>query len=85
MGEEAEEAQDAEIVLGDALRRRADEAYPAGGEIGAAAEVVEQPPRAIAAHRVDREVAPRRIGLEVVGERDLGVAAVGRDVLAAAS
>ncbi len=85
MGEEAEEAQDAQIVLGDALRRLADEPYPPRGEIGAPADVVEQPPLAVAAHRVDGEVAPRRVGLEVVAERDLGVAPVGRHILAAAS
>ena len=43
--EEAEEAQDAQIVLGDPLRRRPDEADPAGGEVGAAAEIVEQAAR----------------------------------------
>ncbi len=78
VGEEAEEAQDPEIVLGDPRGRVADETHAAGLEIGAAAEIVEEAALAIAAHGVDGEVAPRRIGLEIVGERDLGVAAVGR-------
>ena len=46
VGEEAEEAQDAQIVLGDARRRGADEADPAGREVRAPAEVVVEPARA---------------------------------------
>ena len=45
VGEEAEEAQDAQIVLGDARRGVADEAHPARREIGPAAEIVVEPAR----------------------------------------
>ena len=38
---EPEEPQDAQIVLGDAGRRIADEAHDAGAQVGDAAEVVE--------------------------------------------
>ncbi len=58
--------------------RLADEADAAGGEIGAAAEIVEEAARGVAAHRVDREVAARGVGGEVPREADLGVAAVGQ-------
>ena len=78
--EEAEEAQDAQIVLGDARRGVADEAHPARAEIGPAAEIVVEPAGSIAAHGIDREVAARGVGGEVVGELDLGMAAVAGDV-----
>ena len=41
-GVEAEEAQDAQMILGDALQRLADEAHPARLQIVDAAEIVEQ-------------------------------------------
>ena len=70
VGEEAEQAQDAQIVLGDARRRVADEAHPAGREVRAPAEVVVEPAAVVAAHGVDREVAARRVEGEIVGELD---------------
>ncbi len=80
---EAEEAQDAQVILGDAVGGHADEADAAGGEVGdAAEEVVDPPGQRVGVERVDREVAPRGVGPPVVGEGDGGVAAVGRDVAA---
>ena len=62
--------------------RIADEAHAALGEIGIGAERVEHLAVGAAVERIDREVAPARIGRPVVGEGDGGVAAVGLDVLA---
>ena len=39
-GMEAEEPQDAQIILGDARRRRADEAHAPRGEIVEAADII---------------------------------------------
>ena len=81
----AEEAQDAQIILGDAGRGIADEAHAARVQIGKAADIVVH--RAVARHRqrVDGEVAPLRVVLPVAAERDLGLAAEGLDILAQAS
>ncbi len=82
-GVEAEEAQDAEVILGDAFERIADEPHPALGEIVEAAEpVVDLAADRIRVERVDREVAAAGVGLPIVGEGDFGMAAVGRDVAA---
>ena len=91
-GMESEEAEDAEVILGDARRGVADEADAAGFQIGLPAEIVVQRAVGRRAHGVDGEVAARRVLPPVVGERDLGVAAVGalvaperRDLVAAAA
>ena len=84
-GMEAEEAQDAQIILGDALSRVADEAHAARFEIGKAADVIVHD--AVGGHRkrVHGEVAPLGVGAPVAAEAHLGVAAEGLDVLAQAS
>ena len=61
-------------------RRIADEAHAPRLEIGGAAERVEHLAVGAAIERIDREVAPARIGRPVVGEGDGGVAAVRLDV-----
>ena len=84
-GMEAEEAQDPQMVLGDALERVADEADVPFSKIVEAAEIVEDlAGRGIGRKRVDGEVAPRRVLFPVVGEGDRRAAAVGRDVAAQA-
>jgi hypothetical protein len=82
VGGQAEEAQDAQVVLADARRRIADEAHAALGEIGIGAERVEHLAVGAAIERVDRKVAPARIGGPIIREGHRGVAAVGLDVLA---
>ena len=80
---EAEEAQDAQMVLGDALERLADEGDAARGDIGLAADMVDHlAGQRIGVERVDGEVAPRGVGGPVVGEDDGGAAAVGVEVAA---
>ena len=79
-GEEAEEAQHAQRVLLDPLDRVADEADASVRQIPKAVERVVDVARRIARQRVHGEIAPRRVGDPVVGERDLGAAAVGFDV-----
>ena len=52
---------------------------PAGGEIGEAVERVDEIElRKRERHRVDGEVASREVGLDVVAEDDLGLAALGQ-------
>ena len=85
-GVEAEEAQDAEMVLGDALERLADEADAARRDIVEAAEIIENlAADRVGIERVDGEVAARGILAPIVGEGDRGAAAVGGDVGAQAS
>ena len=80
---EAEEAKDAQVILGDAGEGIADEAHAARFEIVEAAEIVEYlAARRIRGQRVDREVAPGGVLLPVPGIGDGGAAAVGRDVAA---
>jgi len=57
----AEEAQDAQIIFGDALRRIADEADPANGEVGKPSDIIVQLAVRRKRKRVDREIAPRGI------------------------
>ena len=80
---EAEEAQDAQIILGDARRRIADEAHAPRREIGEPADIV--------VHACRRRVTDSALmvksrrsasALPVAAERDLGLAAEGLDVLA---
>ena len=82
LGGEAQEAQDAQVVLADALLRIADEAHATGREIRVAAERIEQRAVGAAVEGVDGEVAPACIGLPVVGEGDGGVTAEGLHVRA---
>ncbi len=77
---EAEEAQDTQVVLGDALGRIADEADPARVDIGEPAHIVEDRTGSIDRERIHGEVAPLRVDLPVAAERDLGLAAEGLDV-----
>ena len=79
---EAEEAQDAQVILADARRRVADEAHAPALEIGEAADMIVH--GAVAAHRerVDGEVAAAGVGFEITPETDGGAAAVRLDVLA---
>ncbi len=79
---EAEEAQDAQIILGDAAGRIADEADPAFGEIVETADVIVDDAVGRDRQRVDGEVAPLGIDLPVAPERHIGFTAEGLDVLA---
>ena len=79
---EAEEAQHAQAILGDALLGIADEAHAACLQVGLAVEVVVDRAGAVGVERVEGEVAAARILAPVVGEGDDGVAAVGLDVAA---
>ena len=70
-GVEAEEAQDAKVVLGDALQRFADEADAARRDIIEAAEIIENlAAGGVGIERVDGEVAARGIFAPIVGEGD---------------
>ena len=78
---ETEEAQDAQMVFGDALKGIADEADVPLLEIVEPAEIIEDfAGRRVGEQGVDREVAAGGIGLPVVGERHRRPAAVGLDV-----
>ena len=81
-GGEAEEAQNAEVILADALVGVADEAHPAGGQILQSAERVVQAAVGRERERIDGEIPPARVGGEVAPEGDFGVAPVRLDVLA---
>ena len=79
---EAEEAEQAQHVLGQAVMRRADEAHAPRFEVGAPAGRVVERAVAVEIERVDGEIAPGRVGQPVVGEGDRGMAPVGLDVAA---
>ena len=79
---EAEEAQDAQVVLADALARVADEAHALGLEVAVAAERIVHRAVGIAIERVHGEVAPHGVLAPVGGERHLRVAAERLDVAA---
>ena len=81
-GVEAEQAQDAQIILADARRGVADEAHASGLEIGDAADRVENLAVGVGIERVHREVAALRVFLPVRGEGDDGAAAIGRHIAA---
>ena len=81
-GMHAEEAQDAQIILGDALAGIADEAHASGCDIGQPADMVVHEALGIDGKPVDGEVAPFRVANPVAAERDLGLAAKGLGVLA---
>jgi hypothetical protein len=80
------EAQDAQIILGNARRGVADKGDTPRGEVGKAVEpVVDRAAVGIGVKRVDREVAPRRVVAPVAGEGDRRAASVGLDIVAQAS
>ena len=81
-GVEAEEAQDAQIILGDALCRVADEAHAARFEVGEAADIVVHDAVGAGRERIHGEVAPLGVRPPVAAEAHIGVAAEGLDVLA---
>ena len=90
-GMDAEEAQDAQIILGDALAGVADEAHASGFDIGQPADMVMHDAAGIDGKPVDGEVAPFRVANPVAPERNfrlapesLGILAQGRDLERAA-
>jgi hypothetical protein len=78
----AQKAQDAQIILADALARIADEAHAAGGEIGEPPDVVAHETLGVERQRVEGEIAPTRVGGEIAAETHFGAPAVGLDILA---
>ena len=77
------EAQDAQIILGNARRGVADKSDAPGGKVGKAVEpVVDRAAVGIGVKRVDREVAPRRIVAPVARKSDRCAASVGLDIVA---
>src|ERR1700730_287192 len=82
IGRKTEEAQDAQIVLRDAPGGLAYEAHFARRDVVEAASVIEQPSLARHGKRVHRKIAAQRIDLKIAAEKDIRMAAVGRDVLA---
>ena len=81
-GVEAEEAQDAQVVLANARRRLADEDDAMRLQIRQAADVVVHRPVGADREGVDGEVAPLRVGPEIAPEADRGAPAMGLDILA---
>ena len=79
---EAEEAQDAQIVFPDALRRGADEDDSLSQTVTVSICKVIYFPRLVAVERVHGEVAPLGVGLPVVRELHPGAAAIRLDVMA---
>ena len=81
-GVKAEEAQDAQIIFGDAPARIADEAHAPRQQIRQAADGVVQ--RAVARQRqgVHGEIAPPRVGVEIPAIAHDGAAPVRLDILA---
>ena len=71
----AEEAQDAQFVFGDPLRRITDKPDPSRRQIGPAAGRIIQMAIAIGIDGIDGEIAPRRIQAPILREGDLGVTA----------
>ena len=78
----AKEAQDAQIILGDALAGVADEAHAPGGDVGQPADMVMHDTARIDGKPVDGEVAPLGIAHPVAAERHPGLAAKGLGILA---
>ena len=79
---EAEETQNAQIIFGDTLSRVADKSHAALRKIVNPAGIVVDGAVARRGQRIDREIAPLGVGLPVASELNLGVAAIGLDVLA---
>ena len=79
--EETKIAQDAQMILGNALRGIANEAQTLCLQIGQTAEIVGNLARLrIRIERIDREIAPRRIFPPVVRKGHGGAAAVGGNI-----
>ena len=77
-GEEPRGAQHAQRVVAEGDLRVERRREPVLGEVRRAAERVDEPQgREVERHRVDREVAPRQVDLDVVAEGDGGLARVG--------
>ena len=81
-GMEAKEPQQPQHILGDAFPGRAHESHPARAQVRLAALGVVKAAVGIAVDGVDGEVAAHGIGFPVVGEGNLGVAAIGLHVMA---
>jgi len=81
-GMEAEEAEDAQIVLAHPRLRIADEAHAAGGEILEAVEIIVDDTVEPAGERIHGEIAPRRISLPVIGKGDACLPPEGLDIAA---
>ena len=79
---EAKEAQDAQVVFRNALRRFADEAHAPRCDVGEPADVVVHETVARDRERVDGKVAALGVRLPITAERNLGLAAKGFNVLA---
>ena len=77
MREEAEEAQDAQIVLGHPLGSITDDAQRARFEVRVSTDVVEYVAVRIRIERVDGEIAPLGIRLPVGAEGNLRTTPVG--------
>src|SRR5436190_21949445 len=78
---ETEIAQDAQVILGNALKWLADESDGARSKVIKPAEIVEQLAAiGICIESIDGEIAPPRVLTPVAGEGDRCTAAVGRDV-----
>ena len=80
---ETKEPQDAQMILGDALKRIPDEADVPLLKVVKATEIIEQfAGQRICGQGVDREIPARRILLPIVGESDRRPAAIGRHISA---
>ena len=79
---EAEEAQDAQMILGDAPRRIADEADAPRRDVGEPSCIIMQRARRVERQSVDGEIAAQRVGGEIAPEPHDGVPPVRLDVLA---
>ena len=75
--------QYAQMILGDALDRIADEPHKARGQIGRAVKPVKNfAARRVGIKRIDGEIAPRCIFAPIVGKSDGRAAPVGRYITA---
>ena len=83
-GVNAEEPQDAQIVLGNAKIGIADEAHASCRDIRQAPDVIMHDAIGVDRQPVDGEIAPLGVARPVATERNLRLAAEGLDVLAQA-
>ena len=80
-GVEAEETQDAQMILGNPLERVADEPHVALLEVLEPSEIIENLARSgVRGQGIDGEVPPCRVRPPIVGESDRRPAAIGRDI-----
>src|SRR5262249_18033775 len=80
LGMKAEEAKNAQAVLGDPGVGLADKPDAAGEEIGIAADRIVDDTGAVDRQHVDGEVAPPRVGEPVAAEADHGTASIRLEV-----